>query len=90
MVLKERRRLVLLVRETPLTSSHLRNMLAVTEMGGIIAPPLPAFYIRPRSIDDLVDHTVGRVLDLFAIDSGFVSRWQGLAQPTERDGESGI
>jgi 4-hydroxy-3-polyprenylbenzoate decarboxylase len=77
-VLKERRRLVLLVRETPLTASHLRNMLAVTEMGGIIAPPLPAFYIQPRDIDDLVNHTVGRVLDLFGIDSGTLNRWAGM------------
>ena len=75
-VLKERRRLVLMVRETPLTNSHLRNMLAVSEMGGIIAPPVPAFYAKPASIADMVDHSVGRVLDLFGIDSDLVRRWK--------------
>ncbi|MEQ9490702.1 MAG: UbiX family flavin prenyltransferase [Alphaproteobacteria bacterium] len=74
-VLKERRRLVLMVRETPLTNVHLRNMLTVSEMGGIIAPPVPAFYAAPESIDDLVEHSVGRVLDLFNIDTGQLSRW---------------
>nr|WP_010394686.1 UbiX family flavin prenyltransferase [Paracoccus sp. TRP] len=73
--LKERRRLVLMTRETPLTRSHLQNMLAVTEMGGIIAPPVPAFYARPASLDDMVDHTLGRVLDMFDLDSGKVRRW---------------
>ena len=76
--LKERRRLVLLVRETPLNLAHLRNMVAVTEMGGIVFPPVPALYARPKSIDDLVAHTVGRVLDLFGIHSGKLKRWQGL------------
>jgi 4-hydroxy-3-polyprenylbenzoate decarboxylase len=74
-VLKERRRLVLMVRETPLHSGHLRNMLAVSEMGAIIAPPVPAFYARPQSLDEVVDQTVGRVLDLFEFDSGQVRRW---------------
>lgn len=74
-VLKERRRLVLMVRETPLTNVHLRNMLTVSEMGGIIAPPVPAFYADPESIDDLVEHSVGRVLDLFDIDTGQLKRW---------------
>jgi 4-hydroxy-3-polyprenylbenzoate decarboxylase len=74
-VLKERRRLVLMLRETPLTAGHLKNMLAVTESGGIIAPPVPAFYIRPQTIEDLVDHTVGRVLDLFDIEMEGVQRW---------------
>lgn len=74
-VLKERRRLVLMVRETPLTNVHLRNMLTVSEMGGIIAPPVPAFYAGPESIDDLVEHSVGRVLDLFDIDTGQLNRW---------------
>lgn len=74
-VLKERRRLVLLLRETPLTAGHIKSMLAVTESGGIIAPPVPAFYIRPRSIADLVDHTVGRVLDLFDIEMKGIQRW---------------
>jgi flavin prenyltransferase len=73
--LKERRRLVLMVRETPLHSGHLRNMLALSEMGAIIAPPVPAFYARPTSLADMVDHSVGRVLDLFGIDSGRVRRW---------------
>jgi len=74
-VLKERRRLVLVTRETPLHNVHLRNMLTVSEMGAIVAPPLPAFYPLPKTIDDIVDHTVGRVLDLFDIDSGQVRRW---------------
>lgn len=73
--LKERRRLVLLARETPLTESHLQNMLAVTRMGGIIAPPVPAFYARPDSIDQMVDQTLGRVLDLFDLDCATVRRW---------------
>ena len=77
--LKERRRLVLLARETPLNLAHLRNMTAVTEMGGIVCPPVPAFYTRPNSLDDIVNHTVGRVLDLFDIDHrDLVQRWQGL------------
>lgn len=78
-VLKERRRLVLMLRETPLHAGHLRSMLAVTEMGAIVAPPVPAFYTRPQSIDDLVNHSVGRVLDLFGIDSAVVKRWNGLS-----------
>lgn len=73
--LKERRRLVLMVRETPLHLGHIRNMAAVTEMGGIIAPPAPAFYTRPQTIDDLIDHAVGRVLDLFDIEANLVDRW---------------
>lgn len=77
-VLKERRRLVLLVRETPLNLAHLRNMVAVTEMGGIVFPPVPALYIRPKSVDELVAHSVGRVLDLFGIASKKLARWQGL------------
>lgn len=74
-VLKERRRLVLMVRETPLHLGHIRNMAAVTEMGAIVYPPVPAMYANPRSVDDLVDHTVGRVLDLFGIETGKVRRW---------------
>lgn len=77
-VLKERRRLVLLVRETPFNLAHLRNMTAVTEMGGIIFPPLPGFYQRPQTIDEMVDHTVGRVLDLFGIPHELTPRWNGL------------
>ena len=73
--LKERRRLVLMVRETPLHAGHLRNMLAVAEMGAIVAPPVPAFYARPDSIADMVDHSLGRVLDLFGIEAGTVRRW---------------
>lgn len=75
-VLKERRRLVLLVRETPLHLGHLRNMVAVTEMGAIVAPPVPAFYAKPASIAAIVDHTIGRALDLFGIDTGRVIRWR--------------
>jgi 4-hydroxy-3-polyprenylbenzoate decarboxylase len=78
-VLKERRKLVLLPRETPLTLAHIRNMLSVTEMGGIIAPPLPAFYAKPVSIEDMVAHTVGRVLDLFGLESSKIKRWQGVS-----------
>lgn len=77
-VLKERRRLVLMVRETPLTSVHLRNMLTLSDMGAIIAPPVPAFYSRPDSLEAMVDHTVGRVLDLFDIPHTRVKRWEGL------------
>jgi 4-hydroxy-3-polyprenylbenzoate decarboxylase len=77
-VLKERRRLVLMVRETPLNLAHLRNMVAVTEMGGVIFPPVPAFYNRPGSIEEMVDHTVGRVLDLLGIAQGLSPAWGGL------------
>jgi flavin prenyltransferase len=76
--LKERRRLVLLVRETPLNLAHLRNMTAVTEMGGVIFPPLPAFYNQPATIDEMVDHTVARVLDLFALGPALSPSWPGL------------
>jgi 4-hydroxy-3-polyprenylbenzoate decarboxylase len=75
-VLKERRRLVLLTRETPLNQAHLENMLKVTQMGGIIAPPVPAFYNSPQTVDDLINNTVGRVLDLFDIDLGILKRWK--------------
>ena len=74
-VLKERRRLVLVARETPLHAIHLRNMATLAEMGAIIAPPVPAFYNRPKTLDDVVDHTVGRMLDLFDLDTGKVKRW---------------
>jgi polyprenyl P-hydroxybenzoate/phenylacrylic acid decarboxylase-like protein len=78
-ILKERRRLVLVARETPLNLAHLRNMTSVTEMGGIIFPPVPAFYTQPESLDDIVNHTVGRLLDLFAIPhSSLVQRWEGM------------
>lgn len=74
-VLKERRRLVLLTRETPLHSVHLRNMLTLSDMGAIIAPAMPAFYSRPQTLDDVIDHTVARVLDLFDLDGGRLKRW---------------
>lgn len=74
-VLKERRRLVLMVRETPLHLGHLRSMAQVTEMGAIVMPPVPAFYARPQTVDDIVNHSVGRVLDLFGIDTNLVQRW---------------
>jgi 4-hydroxy-3-polyprenylbenzoate decarboxylase len=77
-VLKERRRLVLMVRETPFNLAHLRNMTAVTEMGGIIFPPLPGFYHRPQSITEMVDHTIGRVLDLYGLSHGLTPRWTGM------------
>jgi flavin prenyltransferase len=79
-VLKERRRLVLMVRETPFNLAHLRNMTMVTEMGGIIFPPLPGFYHRPQSIAEMVDHTMGRVLDLFDIQHELAPRWIGLGE----------
>jgi 4-hydroxy-3-polyprenylbenzoate decarboxylase len=75
-ILKERRRLVCMVRETPLHSGHLRNMLALSDMGAIIAPPVPAFYTKPASLDDMINHTVGRVLDLFEIETNAVKRWK--------------
>lgn len=75
-MLKERRRLVLMVRETPLHAGHLRSLTGLAELGAIIAPPAPAFYPRPQSIDELVTHGVGRVLDLFDIDVGAVTRWR--------------
>jgi 4-hydroxy-3-polyprenylbenzoate decarboxylase len=75
--LKERRRLILMVRETPFNLAHIRNMEAVTLMGGIIFPPLPGFYQRPKTIEALVDHTVGRVLDLLHVNHQLTPRWQG-------------
>jgi 4-hydroxy-3-polyprenylbenzoate decarboxylase len=77
-VLKERRRLVLMVRETPFNLAHLRNMTSVTEMGGVIFPPLPAFYHRPASIDEMVDQTVDRVIDMFALGNPIAAAWTGL------------
>jgi flavin prenyltransferase len=74
-VLKERRRLVLMLRETPLHAGHLKSMLQITEMGGIIAPPVPAFYARPKSLDDMVTHTIGRVLDLYDLGLSGFPRW---------------
>jgi 4-hydroxy-3-polyprenylbenzoate decarboxylase len=76
-VLKEQRKLLLMPRETPLHVGHCRLLLQAAEMGAIIAPPMPAFYNDPHTLDDLVNHSVGRALDLFGIESGLVKRWQG-------------
>jgi len=79
-VLKERRRLVLMVRETPLHTGHLRTMTQLSEMGAIVAPPVPAFYAKPATLEAMIDHTLGRVLDLFDLDAGSVTRW-GESRP---------
>lgn len=80
-ILKERRRLVLMVRETPFNLAHLRNMTAATEMGGIIAPPLPAFYTQPDNLDALINQSVGRTLELLGIDTGdLIERWKGVTE----------
>ena len=76
--LKERRKLVLMLRETPLHLGHLKNMERVTEMGAIIAPPVPAFYDKPKTIQEIIDHTVGKVLDMFGIEHNLLCRWEGL------------
>ena len=87
--LKERRRLVLMLRETPLHLGHIRSMAAVTEAGAIVYPPVPAFYAKPESLSDMVDHTLGRVLDLFGIDLGVVRRWTGeRTRPNATAGEN--
>ena len=83
-ILKERRRLVLLTREAPLNLAHLRNMVQVTEMGGVIFPPVPAFYGHAKTIDGMVNHTVGRVLDMFAIRHDTITRWQGMGTSARR------
>jgi len=82
--LKERRRLVLLVRETPMHTGHLRTMTALSEMGAIIAPPVPAFYAKPQTIEEMIDQTLGRVLDLFGLDAGTVRRWGEPSEEGER------
>jgi 4-hydroxy-3-polyprenylbenzoate decarboxylase len=82
-VLKERRRLVLAVRETPLHTGHLRTMTALSEMGAIIAPPVPALYAKPQTIDEMIDHSLGRLLDLFGLDSGTVRRWGEASVPAK-------
>jgi polyprenyl P-hydroxybenzoate/phenylacrylic acid decarboxylase-like protein len=77
-----------MVRETPLNLAHLRNMTSVTEMGGIVFPPVPAFYTQPGSLDDIVNHTVGRVLDLFGLEhSGLVKRWEGVGKSGPAPGQ---
>ena len=84
-VLKERRRLVLAIRETPLHVGHLRTMTQLAEMGAIVAPTVPAFYNRPHSVDEIVDQTVGRLLDLFGLDVGIVKRWTGAPMRDDAD-----
>lgn len=84
-VLKERRRLILMVRETPFNLAHLRNMTSVTEMGGIVFPPLPSFYNRPATIDEMVDHTVARVMDLLGVANDLAPRWSGMAGAGAKD-----
>ncbi len=84
-VLKERRPLVLMVREAPLHIGHLRLMVAAAEMGAIIVPPVPAFYNFPKTLDDIVNHTVGRILDLFGIDVDIVKRWEGMVDSARTD-----
>ncbi len=83
--LKERRRLVLMVRETPLHLGHLRTMAALAEMGAIIAPPVPAFYARPASLEEMIDHTLGRVLDLFGLEAPNLRRWGEKPEPGDGD-----
>lgn len=83
-ILKERRRLVLLTREAPLNLAHLRNMVQVTEMGGVIFPPVPAFYSHAKTIDGMVNHTVGRLLDMFGIQHETITRWQGMGTSARR------
>lgn len=87
--LKERRKVVLLLRETPLHLGHIRTMAAVTEAGAIICPPVPAFYVRPNSLEEMVDHTLGRVLDLFDINAGTVKRWSGGKAQKRESGSAG-
>ncbi|WP_169569792.1 UbiX family flavin prenyltransferase [Sneathiella limimaris] len=77
-VLKERRKLILMLRETPLHSGHLRNLATLSDLGAVIAPPVPAFYTNPKTIDDIVNHSVGRVLDLLQIENELSVRWSGL------------
>jgi 4-hydroxy-3-polyprenylbenzoate decarboxylase len=79
-VLKERRRLILLFRETPLHAGHIKTMAQVTENGAIVMPPVPALYTNPKSIDDIINHTIGRVLDLFDLDNDLVKRWNGIGK----------
>ena len=87
-MLKERRRLILMVRETPLNLAHLRNMTSVTEMGGIVFPPVPSFYHRPQTLADMVDHTVSRVIDLLGLPQPDAPRWPGLQGTSPADSSS--
>lgn len=84
-MLKERRKLILMVRETPFNLAHLRNMTSVTEMGGIVYPPLPCFYHRPQTIADIIDHTISRVVDLLGISHTMAPRWEGLVEVTQHN-----
>jgi len=86
-MLKERRRLVLMVRETPLHAGHLRSMATVTDIGAIVYPPVPAFYARPASLEDMVDYSLGRVLDLFGLDAPLAGQWNGVA-PKRNPGDA--
>ncbi len=79
-ILKERKKLIILLRETPLHSIHLENMKKLSDCGAIIMPPVPAFYIKPKSLDDIINHTVGRVLDLLDIETSLIKRWQGVTK----------
>ncbi len=88
-MLKERRPLVLMVRETPFHTGHLRTMTAVSEMGAIVAPPIPAFYFGPKTLDDVIDQSVGRALDLFGIETGRVRRWGEEITPGRRPAKGG-
>ena len=83
MAREERRRLVIAIRETPLHAGHLRNLTALSELGAIIAPLVPAFYTRPKTIDDIVNHSVGRLLDLFGIETDLVKRWRNSETKTK-------
>lgn len=83
-MLKERRRLILMVRETPFNLAHLRNMTSVTEMGGIVYPPLPCFYHRPQTITEMIDHTVGRIVDLLGVSLPLATQWDGLTAITSK------
>lgn len=84
-ILKERRPLILVPRESPLHTGHCKLLYEASQLGAIIAPPMPAFYTLPRTLDDIVNHTVGRIIDLLGMDSGIVKRWQGLGQTTDGD-----
>ena len=84
-ILKERRKLILMVRETPFHLGHLRSMCQLTEMGAIIAPPLPAFYPNPKTVDDIINHSVGRTLDLLNLPNSLATRWNGLKHASEKE-----